>query len=86
MAYLQMNNQLTHGGVTLSKESIKNYINKKPAYPSIYGNVNRGFIYNVDWYGENDFYTIDCANKVYNSAIEKDVLNLADTIDKTVQE
>lgn len=80
-AYSQMNNELTHGGVTLARESIKHYINSKPAYPMVYGNNNAGFIYTVDWYGKNDFFTLDCANKNFNPKAEAGLLKMAEKID-----
>ena len=83
-AYSQMNNQLTHGGVTLSRESIKKYINKKPAYPFVYGNIDTGFVHSVDWYGENDFYTLDCASKGFNPVSENIIFDLASRIDKSI--
>ncbi|HEU5281069.1 MAG TPA: hypothetical protein VFU82_03710 [Gammaproteobacteria bacterium] len=83
-AYSQMNNELTHGSVTLARESIKHYINKKPAYPMIYGKNNSGFMYTVDWYGQNDFFTLDCANKNFKPKAEENLLTIAEKIDSAV--
>jgi hypothetical protein len=50
----------------------------------IYGKNNSGFMYTVDWYGQNDFFTLDCANKNFKPKAEENLLTIAEKIDSAV--
>lgn len=68
--------------VQLSQETTEYFVNKKPSNKIIEGNYNEGFIYSINWYTNENMFTLECANKNYNQDIMTNMIELANIIDK----
>lgn len=69
--------------VQLSEETTEYFVNKKPSNKIIEGNYNEGFIYSINWYTNDNMFTLECANKNYNEENMTKMIALANTIDKS---
>lgn len=68
--------------VILDKETTEYLVNKKPSNKSIAGNWNTGFLYTVNWYTNNRLMTLKCANKRFKPTLIKNMVEVANNIDK----
>lgn len=68
----------------LSEESICFKVNDKPTTLSIEGSHNSGFMYSVRWFDANFVRDLECASLMFNKDIMKDMVLLANKIDKSV--
>lgn len=69
--------------VQLAQETTEYLVNKKPSNKLIEGNLNSGFVYSVNWYTDNSMKTLECANKKLDQEIMKNVISLANKVDKS---
>lgn len=65
----------------LAAESVSNDINNKVTIIEVSGNKKSGFIYNVQWYDDEYFHELECANMNFSRKIMKFEIELAKHID-----
>lgn len=80
--YLKTNVALNGSAIRLSKERISFYINKKPAVAVNEGRKKDGFLYSVEWYDNDYFHDLTCAQLSFSAQSAKDTADLANLIDK----
>jgi len=47
------------------------------------GSKNSGFLYKVEWFDDENFHELECANSQYSKQLNHDVIELARAIDKS---
>jgi hypothetical protein len=80
-SYRENNLKFSHGSAIIPAEDATKEVNGKITVTTITGEENRGFIYEVDWYDDNYFRELNCANAIYSVDIMTSALELARTID-----
>jgi hypothetical protein len=65
----------------LAAESVSNDINNKVTIIEVSGNKKSGFIYNIQWYDDEYFHNLECANMSFSRKIMKFQIELAKHID-----
>jgi hypothetical protein len=80
-AYAIRNVKVSHTAAQLALEDVTYDINNKATLKSIRGNKNSGFIYKVEWYDNQNFHELECANMKYLGDTTNSVISLANQID-----
>lgn len=80
-SYGVINVKASNTAAELAAEDVTYVINKKPTISTVEGSPNTGFIYKIEWYDNENFHELECANLKYSSVLTKSVINLAKDID-----
>lgn len=80
-SYRENNLKFSHGAAIIPEEDVTKDINGKITVTNITGEPNVGFMYSVDWYDDNYFRELKCANEKYEPYIMYSALELARGID-----
>lgn len=80
-SYGVINVKASNTAAELAAEDVTYAINKKPTISTVEGSPNTGFIYKIEWYDNESFHELECANMKYSSDLTKSVTNLAKDID-----
>lgn len=80
-SYRENNLKLSHGSAVIPKEDINYKVNGKITVMNVTGEPNSGFMYSVDWYDNNYFRELKCANRKFSPSIMDASLELARIID-----
>jgi len=81
-SYGVMNVAASNTAAELAMEDVTYIVSNKPTILTVEGNKASGFLYKVDWYDENNFHELECANIKYSSEINNAVIQLANKIDR----
>lgn len=79
--YTKNNAVLDKSAVILVKEYVTYDINSKPTQISVMGRDNDGFSYRLNWYDNDYYHTLICANKAFNKSYKDKLIELARKID-----
>lgn len=84
----KMNCQFNENNIKLSMAAMKidenemgHEVNKKYTETTISGNDDSGYMYSVDWYDNNFFRHLECADMVYSEDTMKQIISMACKID-----
>lgn len=80
-SYGVINVKASNTAAELAAEDVTYVINKKPTISTVEGSPNTGFIYKIEWYDNESFHELECANMKYSPELTKSVTNLAKDID-----
>lgn len=80
-SYGVMNVKVSQTAAQLAEESITYDVNNKPTLSRVEGSDHSGFLYTLEWYDNENFHELECANMKYSKEITEQVLNLAKMID-----
>lgn len=80
-SYRENNLKFSHGSAVIPEEDATKDINGKITVANITGKNNSGFMYSVDWYDNNYFRELKCANNTYSTDTMNSMLALARVID-----
>ena len=80
-SYGVMSVKASNTAAELAAEDVTYIINKKPTITTVEGSPNTGFIYKIEWYDNENFHELECANMKYSSELTISVTNLAKDID-----
>ncbi len=80
-AYSVMNVKASNTAARLAIEDVTYDINNKVTISFVEGNKNSGFLYKVEWYDNDNFHELECANMKYSPEINRSVIELANRID-----
>lgn len=80
-SYRENNLRFSHGGAIIPEEDATKEVNGKITITNITGEPKAGFLYSVDWYDNNYFRELKCANENYKPSTMNLVLELAQAID-----
>ncbi|MEI6096061.1 MAG: hypothetical protein WCR08_11505 [Gammaproteobacteria bacterium] len=81
-SYGLMNVKASNTAAELAIEDVTYLVNKKATITTVYGSPSTGFIYKVEWYDNENFHELECANMTYSPNLKQEVINLAKNIDK----
>lgn len=84
-SYSVMNVKVSGTSAQLAMEDVVYDINNKPTIILAEGNKNSGFLYKVEWYDDENFHELECANQNYSKQINQAVIELAKQIDNTFE-
>lgn len=79
--YGLMNVKASNTAAELAMEDVTYIINNKATLMRIEGSENSGFLYTINWYDENNFHELECANMKFSEDIKNKVIELAKKID-----
>lgn len=80
-AYAIRSVKVSHTAAQLALEDVTYDISNKATLKSIRGNKDSGFIYKIEWYDNQNFHELECANMKYSPDINNAVIALANQID-----
>lgn len=80
-SYRENNIKISQGAAVIPKEDATDDVNGKITVKNITGEPNSGFMYSVDWYDDNYFRELKCANEKFNQYIMNQTIDLARIID-----
>jgi hypothetical protein len=80
-AFTENNVSITHQAVKVNEDQLTYDINNKVTIATVEGNKDSGFVYQIDWYDNHFFRTLECASTTYSSATTQEVIALAKKID-----
>jgi hypothetical protein len=81
-SYGVMNVKASGTSALLAIEDVVYDVNNKATIILAEGNKKSGFIYKVEWYDNDNFHELECANMKYSGDIKNAVVELAKNIDK----
>ncbi|MGC1181568.1 hypothetical protein [Legionella sp.] len=81
-AYTESNVTLTHQAAKVDENIVRYDVNNKITTFNVEGNSESGFLYQIDWFDNNFFRTLECAYKDYSSKNSNSLIALAQEIDK----
>ena len=81
-SYAVMNVGASGTAAQLAMEDVTYDINNKATLTKVDGSTNSGFLYKIEWFDDNNFHELGCANKDYSSKINQSVISLAKQIDR----
>jgi hypothetical protein len=79
--YSVMNVKASNTAAELALEDVTYKVNDKPTINRVEGNTESGFIYKVEWYDNNNFHDLECANMKFSTETNESVISLAKRID-----
>jgi len=79
--FTENNVTLTHQAARVDEIIVKQFINNKVTVVNIEGNENSGYVYQIDWFDDAYFRTLECENKKYSTKTLEDTISLAKKID-----
>lgn len=80
-SYRENNLKFSHGAAIIPEEDATKDVNGKITVSNITGEPRAGFLYSVDWYDNNYFRELKCANERYEPSNMNSLLELARVID-----
>lgn len=80
-SFAENNVRLSHGSVVVAKELAREDVNGKVTVVTVSGDNEDGFLYEVEWYDQTFFRTLQCANKLFDKSLVSKSIDLAKTID-----
>lgn len=80
-SYRENNLKFSHGSAIIPEEDATKAVNGKITVATITGTKGSGFMYGVDWYDNNYFRELKCANNAYSADTMTAMLALARVID-----
>lgn len=80
-SYGVMNVKASNTAAELAIEDVTYDINSKATITTVVGKPNSGFIYKVEWYDNENFHELECANMKYSANTTSSILELARQID-----
>lgn len=80
-SYGVMNVKASGTSALLAIEDVVYDVNNKATIILAEGNEKSGFIYKVEWYDNDNFHELECANMKYSANIKNAVVELAKNID-----
>lgn len=83
-AYSLKSVKASHTAAELALEDVTYSINSKATLTQIKGFPGSGFVYLVEWYDDEYFHELECANEKFSNEIKDSVIALAKKIDNTV--
>jgi hypothetical protein len=81
-SYSVMNVKASGTSAQLAMEDVTYAIHDKATLTHTDGSKNSGFLYKVEWFDDENFHELECANKDYSSKIKQSVISLAKQIDE----
>jgi len=81
-SYGVMNVKASGISALLAMEDVVYDVNNKATIILVEGCEKSGFIYKVEWYDNENFHELECANMEYSADINDAVVELAKKIDK----
>jgi hypothetical protein len=82
-SYAVMNVKASGTSAMLAMEDVTYDINSKATLIHTEGSKNSGFLYKVEWFDDENFHELECANAQYSKQIKHEVIELARMIDKS---
>ncbi|MBA2648974.1 MAG: hypothetical protein H0U75_05100 [Legionella sp.] len=79
-SYSENNLKLSHGAIVIAKEDVRDDINGKVTTVEVVGTPEEGFTYSVEWFDNDFFKRVDCANKKYSANLTNAVIDIAKAI------
>ena len=73
--------QLSIVAMQIDENEMGYEVNKKFTETTISGNDDSGYMYSVDWYDNNFFRHLECADMVYSEDTMKQIISMACKID-----
>ncbi len=80
--YSVKNVALSQASAQIPKEEVTYKINNKPTITNISGSVNTGFLYSAQWFDDNYFSSLDCANTNFDKSFMSKLIEIAKKVDK----
>lgn len=80
-SYGVMNVKVSQTAAQLAEESVSYDVNGKPTLLRVEGSDHSGFVYTLEWYDNENFHELECANMKYSKSLTDKVLELANRID-----
>lgn len=80
--YSENNVKFSHARAKFTEDDVTYDINNKVTVIDVKGTKSSGFLYSIDWYDNNFFRQLECANMKYSKTITNAVIELASRIDK----
>lgn len=80
-SYGVMNVAASNTAAELAMEDVTYSVNNKATIITVEGNKSSGFLYKVDWYDDDNFHELECANMAYSKNTTNAVIALANQID-----
>lgn len=80
-SYRENNLKFSHGAAIIPEEDVTKDVNGKVTVTNITGEPQAGFLYSVNWFDNNYFRELKCANEKFDPSIMRSVLELAKGID-----
>lgn len=80
-SFAENNVKLSHGSVIVAKEVAREDVNGKVTVVTVSGDNEDGFLYEVEWYDQTFFRTLQCATKSFSKNATQKVIELAKRID-----
>ena len=77
-----MNVKASGTSALLAMEDVVYDVNNKATIVLVEGSEKSGFIYKVEWYDNENFHELECANMKYSADINDAVVELAKKIDE----
>lgn len=77
----EKNVPLNHSSAILEKDFVSYDVNNKVTIVEVIGKKTSGFSYTVEWYDNNFFRTLECANENYSQSYTTNAIEIAKTID-----
>jgi hypothetical protein len=81
-AFSEHSVKLTHEAVRVDETFVTYSVNEKVSVVEVEGNKSSGYVYKVEWFDNNYFRDLECANPIYSESLMKNVILLANKIDK----
>lgn len=83
-AYSLKSVKASHTAAELALEDVTYAINSKATLTHTKGFPGSGFVYLVEWYDDQYFQELECANEKFSNEIKDSVINLAKKIDSNL--
>lgn len=80
-AYALRNVRASHTAAQLAMEDVTYDVGNKPTLKSVSGKPGSGFDYKIEWFDDENFHELECANMKYSPEIKEQVIALANRID-----
>ena len=80
-SYGVMNVKASNTAAELAIEDVTYSVNNKATITTVEGNKSSGFLYKVDWYDNQNFHELECANMKYSAETTNSIIALANQID-----
>ena len=80
-SYGVMNVKASNTAAQLAMEDVTYTINHKATLMRTEGSENSGFLYTIEWFDDDNFHELECANLTYSPKINNAVIELANQID-----
>lgn len=79
--FTESNVRLTHEGIKIDREMVQYDVNGKVTTLDVSGNQQSGYLYMVEWFDNDYFRSLECADKNYQPSLVERTMQLAKDID-----